>query len=111
MPISVILRKNNLKKHLEASPIRVAKLAHKKLERVILKNTGLETIYHLYQVLSGKNISISFPINFTTELIPHYKYVPLTSCDVERTFSMYKHILSDKRHSLSVDNIEKNIFC
>jgi len=34
-------------------------------------------------------------------------YAPLTSVDVERSFSIYKNILSDRRQSLTTENIEK----
>jgi len=34
-------------------------------------------------------------------------YAPLTSVDVERSFSIYKNILSDRRQSLTIENIEK----
>ena len=34
------------------------------------------------------------------------KYVPLVSVDVERSFSIYKHILRDRRQSLTLINLE-----
>nr|CAD7398883.1 unnamed protein product [Timema poppensis] len=34
------------------------------------------------------------------------KYVPVTYCDVEKTLSTYKHILSDKRQSMTTERIE-----
>jgi len=34
-------------------------------------------------------------------------YAPLTSVDVERSFSIYKNILSDRRQRLTTENIEK----
>jgi hypothetical protein len=33
-----------------------------------------------------------------------FKYAPLTSCDVERSFSQYKTILSDNCRSFSIEN-------
>jgi hypothetical protein len=36
-------------------------------------------------------------------------YAPLVSVDVERSFSTYKHILSDRRYNLLETNIEKYI--
>jgi hypothetical protein len=35
-----------------------------------------------------------------------YLFVPITSADVERSFSCYNNILSDKRLSLSKDNLK-----
>jgi hypothetical protein len=34
-------------------------------------------------------------------------YAPLTTVDVERSFSLYKNILTDRRHRLTESNIEK----
>ena len=34
-------------------------------------------------------------------------YAPVTSCDVQGSFSMFKNVLSDKRMSLNEDNLEK----
>jgi len=36
-------------------------------------------------------------------------YAPLTSVDVERSFSRLKNILTDDRHKLTPDNMEKLI--
>jgi hypothetical protein len=36
-------------------------------------------------------------------------YAPLTSFDVERSFSLYKQILSDKRTNMNTENMDKYI--
>jgi hypothetical protein len=41
------------------------------------------------------------------EKISLLKYAPVTSCYVKRFFSAYKHILSDKRQSMTPQNMEK----
>lgn len=50
-------------------------------------------------------------IEFTTRVdLPfrqHTRYAPLVSVSVERSFSRYKSILTDRRESLTFDNIEK----
>jgi len=40
-------------------------------------------------------------------ILPIFNYVPLTLCDVERSFSKYKSILSDNRRNFKFDNLEK----
>jgi hypothetical protein len=35
-----------------------------------------------------------------------FKYSPVTSCDVERSFSMYKVLLSDSRRSFQFDSFK-----
>lgn len=36
-----------------------------------------------------------------------YKFAPLTSVDVERSFSTYKWLLNVKRNRLKIENLEK----
>ena len=43
--------------------------------------------------------------NTMSDLI-NRKYYPLTSCDVERSFSMYRSILSDRRTNLSPGSLK-----
>ena len=50
---------------------------------------------------SFRNSNKSFEHQFIT------MYAPYVSVDVERSFSMYRDILTDKRTNLSDDNIEK----
>lgn len=49
-------------------------------------------------------------INFTGNIDPEFRfktmYAPLVSVDVERSFSTYKHILTDRRCNLTFANIE-----
>jgi hypothetical protein len=47
--------------------------------------------------------------HFTSSVVAFMKFAPLTSVDAERLFSLYKHILSDKRTNMSTDNMEKYI--
>ena len=39
--------------------------------------------------------------------ISSLKYAPITSCDVEESFSMFKNVKSEKRMSLNEDNLAK----
>ena len=39
--------------------------------------------------------------------VTSFKFAPVTSVSVERLFSVFKMILSDKRHNLYVENLEK----
>jgi hypothetical protein len=39
------------------------------------------------------------------------KYTPVTYCDTERSISAYKHILSDKRQSVTPEIMEKILVC
>ncbi|KAL3068683.1 hypothetical protein niasHT_032099 [Heterodera trifolii] len=70
----------------------------KKFADIVAKNHGIEKVSQFCQILSGKNTESDVPPN----LIPFYKFAPLTSCDVERSFSVYKSILADNRSSIPI---------
>ncbi|KAL3095161.1 hypothetical protein niasHT_025454 [Heterodera trifolii] len=65
----------------------------KKFADIVAKNHGIEKISQFCQILSGKNTESDVSPN----LIPFYKFAPLTSCDVERSFSVYKSMLADNQ--------------
>lgn len=76
-----------------------------KLNAVLNRNPGYSTLHTIYRICNGETVeSIE---NILPSTIPLYKYAPVTTCDVERSFSIYKNILSDRRQSMSTDNIEK----
>ena len=74
-----------------------------KLKAVADKNPGLEHFLEVAKVHEGYAASVDVDIGKAVVL----KYAPVTSCDVERSFSMYKDILSHKRQNLLPENIEK----
>jgi hypothetical protein len=41
----------------------------------------------------------------------YYKFAPITSCEVERSFSKYKSILVDNRQCFKVENLEQYLVC
>jgi hypothetical protein len=44
-----------------------------------------------------------------SDLVPYFMFAPVTSCDVERSFSKFKDILTFKRSSFTAENLEKYI--
>ena len=42
-------------------------------------------------------------------MVDLFKYAPLTSVDMERSFSSLKYVLSDRRHNFKETNLEKYI--
>lgn len=94
---------------LKSSPGTVAQKAYDKLVKVINKNSGFAFLQSIAKVLAGEDAQI--PEQIILSDVPNYKFAPLTSCDVERSFSIYKTILSDRRQRLTEDNLEKLIVC
>jgi hypothetical protein len=66
-----------------------------KLQAVLKRNPGFSAFTSVCQVHNGDNVDP--PKDIAPEKISFLKYAPVTSCDVERFFSAYKHVLSDKR--------------
>lgn len=76
-----------------------------KLNAVLNRNPGystLHTVCHTYNSETVKSVE-----NILPSMIPLHKYALVMTCDVKRSFSIYKNILSDRRHSKTTDNIEK----
>jgi hypothetical protein len=103
----------DVKLKLGAAPGPVGKSVANKLEDVLRKNPGYNTIKNISAVFNHNidneqsNIKISdlgFGLNVSN--IVNFNYIPSTSCDVERSFSSYKYIFSEKRQNLTVENIE-----
>ena len=86
----------------------------KKFDHVRQNNADLKEIEKLASIFKGEqNVSI----NLTPSQIMSYRYAPLTSTEVERSFSAYKNFLTDRRHNFKFENIKKfmviqcNEFC
>lgn len=84
----------------------VGKTVVAKLESIIEKNTGFKILRQVVNIMSGKTVN-----NFAIDpfLVPKLTFCPITSVDVERSFSLYKHVLSDRRHNFLIQNLEAHI--
>ncbi|XP_022166527.1 uncharacterized protein LOC111031049, partial [Myzus persicae] len=81
-----------------------------KLNNVLEKNSGFKTILNISKILSGQESSMEgLPDDLTGDDITYFKYAPITSTDVERSFSRYKTLLVDNRRSFNFENIKKSL--
>lgn len=103
--ISVI---ENLLLELNSAPGEVAKKVVEKFNYILQKNVGYHTLQHIANILSGKRESKLSDIKETLSLeeIANFKYAPVTSVDVERSFSEYKSILRSNRESFVFSNLK-----
>lgn len=85
---------------------KVGKSVYEKFLSVIEKNEGFKKLKDIAKILCGESVE---NIELTIEDISNLKYAPITSVDVERSFSIYKYMLSDRRHNFSVENFEKYV--
>ncbi|XP_025420736.1 uncharacterized protein LOC112690851 [Sipha flava] len=71
------------------------KIIKEKVSDLIHKNGGFKILKQISDVLSGKKESF-LPPNFKPKMSTCMKYAPITSVDVEQSFSTYKMILTEK---------------
>jgi hypothetical protein len=64
------------------------------MHRVLAANADLEHIRKLAQILSGEGTDMDS--RFSSSAISTFKYAPVTSVDVERSFSALKYILNER---------------
>ena len=86
-------------------------MASLKLTQVLSKNEGFLKLTNMAKILSGEQGNDLIPhvdVDYTPADITAYSYGPVTSCDVERSFSRYKALLADNRRSFTFDNLRKN---
>jgi hypothetical protein len=80
---------------------------------VLAKNEGLETLRQINAVLCGDDKQRIDGFSFTSEEVAAFKYAPLVSCDVERSFSKYRAVFRDNRRAFHAETLKKHliIYC
>lgn len=79
------------------------KLVREKMNYVLNKNSGFKKIIEINKIL---NEEAEMNLDYSIDKLVSFKYSPIHSCDVERTFSAYKNILNDKRLSFLFENLK-----
>ncbi|KAL4142184.1 hypothetical protein QTP88_004693 [Uroleucon formosanum] len=78
-----------------------------KLKKVIERNKGFNTLRIISNILNGTEENIMELGDLNASEMVNFKYAPITSVDIERSFSQYKNLLTDKRRSLLFENIKE----
>jgi hypothetical protein len=71
------------------------------------KSPGYKFLLELARIFRGEDV----PEHDTKMEEIYYKFAPITSCEVERSFSKYKSILVDNRQCFKVENLEQYLVC
>lgn len=72
------------------------------------KNKTNQLLIKISNILSGDEENFDgLPEDMNINDLIYFKYAPITSVDVERSFSMYKNMLTDNRHAFKFKNIRK----
>ncbi|XP_040068526.1 uncharacterized protein LOC120841655 [Ixodes scapularis] len=100
--VGLISKVQELVDDVRAGPAAVQ--VRSKLQSVLSKNSGFSVLKEVSKVLSGEHSRV--PEGVEALNISKHKYAPLTSVDVERSFSAYKLVLSDKRQKFEPKNLE-----
>lgn len=95
-----------LLKHIDGD---VGEFVEEKLDGVLEKNEGLHVLRIISQILSGETTATPNGYNYTADELAAFKYAPIVSCVVERSFSKYKSFFRDNRQSFSFANIRKHM--
>lgn len=99
---------SSIKTNLEAIPRR--EFLNKYIT-VLNKNNGLTLVSKISHILEGNALQENddFINRLSPDELSSFKFAPLTSCDVERSFSAYKRILEDTRRRFLFDNLRKSL--
>jgi hypothetical protein len=95
----------NASEKLSAVKREVGERVSTKLQVGLKRNARFSTFNIFCQVLTEDDVDV--PEGIASEKIPLLKYSPVTSCDVERSLSAYKPILSYEKQSTTAENMEK----
>jgi len=86
---------------------RGIEFAKVKLSKILSKNPGLSQIKKISEIISGEIRNDNEDLaELSPEDISCFKYAPIVSADVERSFSKYKVMLRDNRRSFQFDNLK-----
>lgn len=86
-------------------PGRVGDQVRRKADVTVTKNEGFKFLKIVKNMYENKSSDENVPWPYS--ILPKLEYCPITSVDVERTFSLYKHIFTDRRQSFLLENFEK----
>ncbi|PSN38201.1 hypothetical protein C0J52_20758 [Blattella germanica] len=85
---------------------KVADAVRAKVDTVLSKNPGYEEIQKVVAVMSGES-TVKINLDLSPADIVKLNYVPVTSCDVECSFSQYKSILRDNRRKFTFQHLKE----
>jgi hypothetical protein len=96
-----------VKEALDGARGEIGEKIRQKFIKVRDRNPGLGELIDIAKVLNGQQAEIEMAPNMVAAM----KFAPLQSCDVERSFSVYKNILADNRTSFTPENLEMYLIC
>jgi len=100
----------NVSLKLSQVPGPIGKIVKEKMNDVLKKNIGYQSLIQISNILNGKETSMDeLPENLNINDLIYFKYALVNSVDVERSFSMFKVLLADNRQSFQFENLKKHL--
>lgn len=79
-------------------------------KKCLKNNNGLRVLEKISKILDGNFDDFSeFPNGYSSDDIVYFKYVLITSVDVERSFVAYRPIQSNSRKEFVIENLRKHL--
>ena len=98
---------NEVKRTISAAGGEIGTKVQKKFEYVLKNNPGLDKLIDIARVLTGADAEIEM----SPGMMASMKFAPMNSCDVERSFSVYKNVLATNRTNFTPENLEMYLVC
>lgn len=105
---SVFIVKDAIKK-LEETKGENGNQIKKKMNDCLEKNPGWKDVKLIADIHAGNEVNGQFDVDLTPMDIASFKYAPITSVDVERSFSRYKIILRPDRRHFTFENLKYHV--
>ena len=103
--VSALEIMEKLQGNLSSIPGDKGKNLQEKLQAVLDRNPGYKTLQSISKALQGDSGSI--PPGMKPEEAAWLKFCPVVTADVERSFSKYKLLVTERRLSLLEENVSK----
>lgn len=100
----------NAKDRLTYAGGEIGRKVLQKMETILNRNGGYNILKSVNEILAG-NDSNENTVNMSPDKCINLTFAPLTSVDVERSFSMFKYILTDRSHKFTAENLNKILVC
>ncbi len=98
---------NEVKENFEQFDGKIGNTIKEKFNQVSNKNSGFEIKLKINDLINNNTGYLEdIKIDYSIDEISCFKYAVITFCDVERSFSKYKSVLSDRRKGFTVENLK-----
>ncbi|KAL4120993.1 hypothetical protein QTP88_013584 [Uroleucon formosanum] len=96
-------------KRLEIVQRPIGDIVNAKVKNVLLKKSGLAKMKTIKSILIGISSEASLDVELSPSDIVNIQYCPITSVEVERSFSRYKSILRHNGQSFEFENLKMHV--